>query len=173
MGNTRKTKKRRRPATEATCAVTKLIKATQNEDALSSDSEALSRTDRFFITSMLGDGSPSRMLLSEDTIMGGSSVGSIMERGRCDLDNDLKLQDPFQSLHIVHLLNSQKIAWQCFDEVQKNRNDLQPEASISDTGSRQLTTLFSFMIGWRAAGPNKILSPQASAFLFHLHPICW
>jgi hypothetical protein len=73
---------------------------------------------------MLGNGYPSAVSLSDDTIIGGSTLSSIMELGRCDLYNDLKLKDSVESLHVVHLLNLQKIAWQCFDEVQKNTHDL-------------------------------------------------
>jgi hypothetical protein len=46
-----------------------------------------------------------------------------MELGRWELYNDLKLKDPVESLHVVYLLNLQKIAWECFDEVENN-NDL-------------------------------------------------
>src|SRR5690349_4352705 len=94
----------------ATCAATKLFDTSQEEHAIPSDDEPLSRTDRFFITSMLGNGYPSSVSLSEDTIIGGSTLSSIMELGRCELRNDLKLEDPLESLHVVHLLNSQKIA---------------------------------------------------------------
>ena len=73
---------------------------------------------------MLADEYPSPVSLSEDTIIGGSTLSSIMELGRCELYNDLKLKDPFESMHVVHLLNLQKVAWDCFDEVQKNRKDL-------------------------------------------------
>ena len=100
---------------------TDLVEVTQ---AAPSDNEDLSRTDRFFITSMLGNGYPSAVSLSDDTIIGGSTLSSIMELGRCELYNDLKLKDPVESLHVVHLLNLQKVAWDCFDEVQKNRQDL-------------------------------------------------
>ena len=89
-----------------------------------SDNEDLSRTDRFFITSMLENGYPSAVSLSDDTIIGGSTLSSIMELGRCELYDDLKLKDPVESLRVVHLLNLQKVAWDCFDEVQKNTQDL-------------------------------------------------
>lgn len=65
-----------------------------------SDDEPLSRTDRFFITSMLTSDYPSPVTLSEDTIIGGSTLSSIMELGLCELCNDLKLQDPFESMHV-------------------------------------------------------------------------
>jgi hypothetical protein len=47
-----------------------------------------------------------------------------MERGRYELWTDLKLRDPFASMHVLHLLNLQKVVWDCLDEVQKNQNDL-------------------------------------------------
>jgi hypothetical protein len=120
MGNTRKSKKAPSAETQATCAVTKLLQA----NPTSSGMESLSRTDRFFITAMLGNGYPSRVSLSEDTTIGGASLGSIMQLGRGELYDDLKLEDPLETLHLVHLLNLQKIAWDCFDEGPKNRNDL-------------------------------------------------
>jgi hypothetical protein len=72
---------------------------------------------------MLADEYLSPMSLSEDTIIGGSTLSSIMERGRCELCSDLKLEDPFQSMHVMYLLNLQKIAWDCFNDVQKHKND--------------------------------------------------
>ena len=123
-GNPKKSPSPKTDFVEVTCAVTKLLGASQEEHATPSDNEALSRTDRFFITSMLGSGYPSAVSLSDDTIIGGSTLSSIMELGRCELYNDLKLKDPVELLHVVHLLNLQKVAWECFDEVQKNRNDL-------------------------------------------------
>jgi hypothetical protein len=115
MANTQELKK----AMSATRTVTKVEHATRSYD------EPLSRTDRFFITSMLADEYPSPVSLSEDTIIGGSTLSSIMERGRCELWIDLKLKDPFASMHVMHLLTSQRVVWDCFNEVQKNKNDLQ------------------------------------------------
>jgi hypothetical protein len=123
-----------------TGAVPKLLEANWNEPATSSANEALSRTDRFFITAMLGNGWPSRVALSENTIIGGSSVGSIMELGRCDLFNNLKLENPFQSLHLVHLLNLQKIVWQCLDEIQKNTKELHARDINLRYGSKAVDT---------------------------------
>ena len=123
-GNPKKAPSPKTDFVEVTCAVTKLLGASQEEHATPSDNEALSRTDRFLITSMLGNGYPSAVSLSDDTIIGGSTLSSIMELGRCELYNDLKLKDPVELLHVVHLLNLQKVAWDCFDEVQRNRNDL-------------------------------------------------
>jgi hypothetical protein len=112
-------------AMSATRTATKLFDTSQEEHATRSDDEPLSRTDRFFITSMLADEYPPPVSLSEDTIIGGSStLSSIMELGRCELCNDLKLKDPFESMYVMHLLSLQKVAWDCFAEVQKNRNDL-------------------------------------------------
>ena len=108
----------------ATRTVTKLFDTSQEEPASRSDDEPLSRTDRCFITSMLADEYPSPVALSEDTIIGGSTLSSIMELGRGEIYNDLKLKDPFESMYVVHLLNLQRVAWDCFAEVQKNRNDL-------------------------------------------------
>jgi hypothetical protein len=119
MANTEELKN----AMSATRTVTKLFD-NQEEHATRSDDEPLSRTDRFFITSMLADEYPSPVSLSEDTIIGGSSLGSIMELGRCELYNDLKLQGLFDSLHIAHLVDLQTTAWDCFNEVQKNKADL-------------------------------------------------
>ena len=96
----------------------------KEEHATRSDDEPLSRTDRFFITSMLAGEYPPPVSLSEDTIIGGSTLSSIMELGRCELYNDLKLKDPFESMHVMHLLNLQGIAADCFNEVQRNKNDL-------------------------------------------------
>ena len=87
-------------------------------------SEQLSRTDRFFIASMLADDHLSPVRLSEDTIIGGSTLSSVMECGRCELCNDLKLEDQFESMPLIYLLNLQKIAWDCFKEAPKNNNDL-------------------------------------------------
>ena len=51
------------------------------------------RTDRFLITSMLLGDYPSSVTISEDTIIGGSTVNSVMELGRCELCSDMKLND--------------------------------------------------------------------------------
>ena len=120
MANTEELKN----AMSATRTVTKLFDTSQGEHATRWDDEPLSRTDRFFITSMLAGEHPSPVSLSADTIIGGSTLSSIMELGRCELCNDLKLKDPFESMHVMHLLNLQKVVWDCFNEVQKNKNDL-------------------------------------------------
>ena len=96
-----------------------LVEVTQ---AAPSDNEALSRTDRFFIACMLAKGCPSAVSLSDDTIIGGSTLSSIMELGQCELYDDLKLKDPVQSQHVVHLLNLQKVAWNCFDNLQNGQD---------------------------------------------------
>ena len=87
-------------------------------------SEPLSRTDRFFIASMLADDHRSALRLSEDTIIGDSTLSSLMERGRSDLCTDLKLEDQFESMRLIYLLNLQKIAWDCFKEARKHKDDL-------------------------------------------------
>ena len=135
MANTEELKN----AMSATRMVT-MFDTSQQAHATRSDDEPLSRTDRFFITSMLGNGFPSHVSLSEDTTIGGSSLGSIMELGRDELCKDLKLEDPFQSLHVVHLLNLQKIAWQCFDEIQKNTKDLHVRDINLRYGSKAIDT---------------------------------
>ena len=73
---------------------------------------------------MLAGEYPPPVSLSEDTIIGGSTLSSITELGRCELCNDLKLMNPFESMHVMHLLNLQGIAADCFNEVQRNKNDL-------------------------------------------------
>ena len=94
------------------------------KDATASDDEPLSRTDRFFITSMLLDDYPPAVTISEDTIIGGSTLNSVMELGRCELCYDLRPEDSFESMHVMYLLNVQKIACDCFKEVPRNKLDL-------------------------------------------------
>jgi hypothetical protein len=108
----------------ATRTVTKLFDTSQEEQTTPSDDEPLSRTDRFFITSMLADEYPAPVSLSENTMIGGSTLSSIMELGRCELWNDLKLNEPIGSMHVMSLLNFQSIMWDCFKEAQKKKNDL-------------------------------------------------
>ena len=88
------------------------------------DDEHLSRTDRFLITSMLLDDYPSSVRISEDTIIGGSTVNSVMELGRCELSCDMRPEDSFELMHVMYLLNVQKMACDCFKEVQRNKVDL-------------------------------------------------
>jgi hypothetical protein len=145
----------------------------QDEHRSPSDDEPLSRTDRFFIMSMLADEHRTRVSLSEDTIIGGSTLSSIMELGRNELCNDLKLEDPFESIHVVCLLNLQKSHRTASMKYKRTRRNCTLEPSISDSDSRLLTPLFSIMIGWKGAGLKQILSYQASASLCHLHPIRW
>jgi hypothetical protein len=106
--------------------MTEKIQSSSQEKHTALLDEPLSRTDRFFITSMLGDEYPPTVFLSEDTIIGGSTLSSIMELGHCELCNDLKLTNPFHSMHLMYLLDLQKIAWDCFREVQQNK--IEPHA---------------------------------------------
>jgi hypothetical protein len=88
------------------------------------DDQHLSRTDRFLITSMLLDDYPSSIKISDDTIIGGLAVDSVMELGRCELSGDMRPEHSFESMHVMYLLNVQKMACDCFKEVQRNTVDL-------------------------------------------------
>jgi hypothetical protein len=48
-----------------------------------------------------------------------------MQMGQFQLRDDLRPQDSFESMHVMYLLNLQKIAWDCLKEVPRNKVDLQ------------------------------------------------
>jgi len=73
---------------------------------------------------MLMDDYPPAVKVSEDTIIGGAALKSVMELGRCELYDDLRPADSFESTHLMYLLNVQKIAWDCFKEVPRNKVDI-------------------------------------------------
>ena len=96
----------------------------QKEDPTTqSDDEPLSRTDRFVIMSTLA--AARRLPLNPDEEIGGSTLSSIMNCGNCQLYDDLKPKDLFEEIHVTQLLNMQKIAWECFNEAEKNDDYLQ------------------------------------------------
>ena len=66
-----------------------------------------------------------RLPLNPDEEIGGSTLRSIMNAGNCQLYDDLKPKDLFEEIHVTHLLNMQKIAWDCFNEAEKNDDYLQ------------------------------------------------
>jgi hypothetical protein len=65
-----------------------------------------------------------RLPFSPDEEIGGSTLRSIMNGGNCQLYDDLKPKDLFESLHVTYLLNMQKTAWDCFNEAETNENYL-------------------------------------------------
>ena len=135
------------------------------------DDEPLSRTDRFFITSMLIDDFPPAVTLSDDTVIGGATLNSIMELGYRELCNDMRLEESFESMHVMYLLEVQKVARECFQEVPKNKLDLHARDINLRYALGQLIPSFGFMTSWRVTGPKKTRCLQANAFSFHLHLI--
>jgi hypothetical protein len=114
-----------------TARMTEKIQSSSQEKHTALLDEPLSRTDRFFITSMLGDEYPPTVFLSEDTIIGGSTLSSIMELGYFELCNDLKLTDPFHSMHLMYLLDLQKSPGTASGRSNRTRSNRTPETSIS------------------------------------------
>ena len=72
---------------------------------------------------MLLDDYPPAVTLSHDTVIGGSTINSILELGYRELFNDMRLEDPFESMHVMYLLEVQKVARECFQEVARNKLD--------------------------------------------------
>ena len=72
---------------------------------------------------MLLDDYPPAVTLSHDTVIGGSTINSILELGYRELFNDMRLEDPFKSMHVMYLLEVQKVARECFQEVARNKLD--------------------------------------------------